>query len=269
MLQQWQVEILRCPWDHAPLCAQKDTLQCVRCGKTFPVVDSIPSFVISDLAEAHQQEEWLRKQSEMRARDTQARQYDRLLGLALMSPVEKRMTLRALRGGRERFGLLAEVGCGTGRMLQHFATLADCAIGVDFSLESLRRCRQRMESIGKGDSTLLVHADACFLPLPGDALDAVASCQLVEHLPSDRLRQQMLAEMARVLKPGGRYAVSGYHWSWLTRWGGAKQGMHDGGIYYYRFTREEFHALVSAHLPVESLRSVMGYVWLAAGDKEG
>lgn len=269
MLQQWQMAILRCPFDRSRLSLQGEAIRCTDCGRTFPIVEGIPSFVTSDLAMSHAQEEWLSKRAEMQARDAQARQYDHLLGLLLMSPVERRMTLRALRGKTVRFDMLAEIGCGTGRMLQHLATIAGTVIGVDFSLESLKLCRERMESLGRWDSTLLLHADACFLPLPDTTLDAVASCQLLEHLPSDRLRRQVLAEMARVLKPGGRYAISGYHWSWLTRWSGAKQGVHDGGIYYYRFTRQEFHTMISAHLSVESLRSVLGYVWLAAGKKGG
>lgn len=266
-MQQWQIEILRCPFDRARLMLGEGHMQCAECRRTFPVVDGIPSFVVPDLATAHEQEEWLRKQSEIQARDAQASRYDRLLGLLLMSPVETRMTLHALRGNSGYFTTLAEVGCGTGRMLQHLATLTELVIGVDFSLQSLRLCRRRMQSVGALEKTLLIHADACLLPLADEVLDAVASCQLVEHLPSDRLRRQVLAEMARVLKAGGRYAVSGYHWSWLTRRGGAKQGMHQGGIYYYRFTRNEFCELVSAHLPVESLRSVLGYVWLASGSK--
>lgn len=266
-MQQWQIEMLRCPFDRARLAADEGEMHCTQCRKTFPIVDGIPSFVLPDLVTAHEREEWLHKQSEMQARDAQASHYDRLLGLLLVSPVETRLTLRALRGKAERFPSLGEIGCGTGRMLRHFATLADLVIGVDFSLQSLRLCRQRMLHAGALPRTLLIHADACFLPLADEALDAVASCQLVEHLPSNRLRQQVLAEMARVLKAGGRYAVSGYHWSWLTRWSGAKQGMHHGGIYYYRFTREEFHELMSAYLPVESLRSVLGYVWLASGSK--
>ncbi|MGQ9487718.1 MAG: methyltransferase domain-containing protein [Armatimonadota bacterium] len=269
MLQQWQIEILRCPFDRSRLSLQGEAISCSHCGRAFPIVDGIPSLISPDLATSHAREEWLSKQSEMQARDAQARQYDRLLGLMLMSPVERRMTLRALRVKAVGFHVVAEIGCGTGRMLQHLATVADTVIGVDFSLESLKLCRKRMKHLGKWDATLLVHADACFLPLPDTTLDAVASCQLLEHLPSDRLRQQVLAEIARVLKPEGRYAVSGYHWSWLTRWNGTKQGVHDGGIYYYRFTYQEFHAMISAHLSVESLRSVLGYVWLASGKKEG
>lgn len=266
-MKPWQIEMMRCPFDRARLILGTGEMVCTECQKTFPIVDGIPSFVLPDLATAHEREEWLRKQSEMQARDVQALQYDHLLGLLLMSPVETRMTLRALRGQSARFTALAEIGCGTGRMLRHFAALADFVVGVDFSLQSLRLCKERMQRIGALEKTLLIHADACFLPLADEALDAVASCQLVEHLPSDRLRRQVLAEMTRVLKTGGRYAISGYHWSWLTRWNGAKQGMHQGGIYYYRFTRREFHELVNTHLPVESLRSILGYVWLASGTK--
>lgn len=267
MLQEWQIAVLCCPFDRARLVETTDGLQCTECRRTFPVVDGIPSFVAADLATAHEREEWLRKQSEMQARDTQARRYDRLLGLILLSPLEKRLTLRDLKGRSAPFGTLAEIGCGTGRMLQHFAALADRTVGVDFSLQSLKVCRERMHRTGNGDRTLLVHADACFLPIAHSALDAVASCQLVEHLPSERLRQQVIAEIARVLKRGGRYAISGYNWSRLARWSGAKQGLHDGGIYYYRFTQEEFRSLVGASLPVESLRNVLGYVWLASGSK--
>lgn len=265
-MEEWHRKVLCCPFDHAALEAEGSALRCQACCRRFPLHEGIPSFVSTDLAGVHAEEEWQLKQSEMRARDAQAPLYDRLLGLKLLSPVEVRWTLRAL--DKRRYTLLAEVGCGTGRMLQHLATLADYVIGVDFSLESLRRCRLRMQQAGIGEKVLLVHADACFLPLADGALGAVASCQLIEHLPSERSRQRMVAEMARVLSARGRYAISGYQWSWWYRWGGVKQGMHPGGIPYYRFTRQEFQGLVGTHLPVESVRSVAGYVWLAAGTKE-
>lgn len=265
-MEEWQRKVLCCPFDHAALENDGSALRCVACSRRFPLQESIPSFVLPDLAAVHSHDEWQHKRSEMHARDQQAPFYDRLLGLRLLSPVEVLLTLRAL--GKRRYTMLAEIGCGTGRMLQHLATLTDVVIGVDFSLESLRRCRLRMQRAGFGEKTLLVHADACFLPLPDGVLDAVASCQLVEHLPSERSRQQMVAEMERVLREGGRYAISGYQWSWWSRWTGAKQGTHPGGIPYYRFTRWEFRELVGAHLPVETLRSVVGYVWLAAGTKE-
>ncbi|MFN3422722.1 MAG: class I SAM-dependent methyltransferase, partial [Armatimonadota bacterium] len=157
-------------------------------------------------------------------------------------------------------------GCGTGRMLQHFAKHADFVVGADLSLESLKRCRERFEKLGLWERTLLVHADASFLPLQNEIFDAVASCQMIEHVPSDRMRNKVIAEIARVLKSNGRFAISGYHYSLLTCWFG-KEGVHKGGIYFFRFTRDEFMQLVGAHLNVQKLQTIFGYAWLASGIK--
>jgi len=151
-------------------------------------------------------------------------------------------------------------------MLQHFAKHADFVVGADLSLESLKRCWEMFTRLGLLERTLLVHADASFLPFRSQCFDAVASCQMIEHVPSHRMRQRVIAEIARILKPNGRFAISGYHYSLLTRWFG-KEGVHKGGIYFFRFTREEFLELVGSNLRVENLRTIFGYAWLASGVK--
>jgi SAM-dependent methyltransferase len=80
------------------------------------------------------------------------------------------------------------------------------------------------------------------------------------------MRQRVIAEIARILKPNGRFAISCYHYSLLTRWFG-KEGVHKGCIYFFRFTREEFLELVGSNLRVENLRTIFGYAWLASGVK--
>jgi len=265
-MTDWQLELLACPFERAALRLEKEQLVCQGCGRKFPIVDGIPSFVVPDLAQVHDEKEWLWKQSEMKARNEQAVFYDRLLGLIFLTPFEVRMTVGALLGDRRRFGTLVEVGCGTGRMLQHFAKHADFLVGADLSLESLKRCWERLMRLGLLERTLLVHADASFLPFRSQCFDAVASCQMIEHVPSHRMRQRVIAEIARILKPNGRFAISGYHYSLLTRWFG-KEGVHKGGIYFFRFTREEFLELVGSNLRVENLRTIFGYAWLASGVK--
>ncbi len=265
-MDAWQLDLLRCPLDKAPLTEENGALRCSSCGRQFPFTDGIPSFFVPELARSHDEREWRWKQSEMRARNEQAEFYDRLLGLLILTPFEVSMTVRALLGDRKRFGTLAEIGCGTGRMLRHFARYADFVVGADLSVESLKRCRERLKRLGILDRALIVHADASFLPFRDACLDAVASCQMIEHVPSDRMRKRVIVEIARVLKPNGRYAISGYHWSFLTKWFG-KEGFHRGGIYYYRFTRAEFVRLVGAHLPLERLQTVFGYAWLVSGAK--
>jgi len=263
---EWQLELLACPFEHAPLKLAGEQLTCQACGREFPIIESIPSFVAPDLAEVHDEREWQWKQSEMKARNEQAVFYDRLLGLIFLTPFEVSMTVKALLGDRKKFGKLIEVGCGTGRMLQHFAKYADFIVGADLSLESLKRCRERFAHLGLLERTLLVHADASFLPFRDESFDAVASCQMIEHVPSDRMRRRVVAEIARILKPEGRFAISGYHYSLLTRWFG-KEGVHRGGIYFFRFTRDEFTQLVGAHLKIQRLQTIFGYAWLASGEK--
>lgn len=265
-MTRWQLDLLKCLRDGAPLQQGDEGLRCPHCQRLYLCPDGIPSFVVPELAQWHAEDEWQWKQREMHARNEQATFYDRLLGLVLLTPFEARLTIGALRGGQERFGILAEIGCGTGRMLQRFAPYADFLVGVDLSLESLKRCAERMRRLGLSDRTLLVHADAAFLPFPDACFDAVASCQMIEHVPSDRMRHKVVAEIARILKPGGRYAISGYHYSWLTR-GFKKEGIHQGGIYFIRFTRKEFLQLIGTHLPVKRLQSIAGYAWLASGTK--
>lgn len=265
-MKEWQIELLACPFEHASLKFDGERLVCQKCGRTFQVVYGIPSFVVPDLAQVHDEHEWQWKQSEMKARNEQAVFYDRLLGLIFLTPFEVRMTLNALLGDKEKFVKLIEVGCGTGRMLQHLAKHSSFVVGADLSLESLKRCRERFEKLGLWERTLLVHADASFLPFRNESFDAVASCQMIEHVPSNRMRRKVVAEIARILKPKGRFAISGYHYSLLTRWFG-KEGVHKGGIYFFRFNRDEFMQLVGAYLNVQKLQTIFGYAWLASGVK--
>jgi len=196
-MTDWQLELLACPFDRAALRFEKEQLVCQGCGRKFPILDGIPSFVVPDLAQVHDEKEWLWKQSEMKARNEQAVFYDRLLGLIFLTPFEVKMTVGALLGDRKRFGTLVEVGCGTGRMLQHFAEHADFVVGADLSLEFLKRCWERFTRLGLLERTLLVHADASFLPFRSQCFDAVASCQMIEHVPSHRMRQRVIAEIAQ------------------------------------------------------------------------
>ncbi len=55
-------------------------------------------------------------------------------------------------------------------------------------------------SIDRFDPAADLRADLTALPLPSGSLDAVLSCHTLEHIPDDRAA---LAELARVLRPGG------------------------------------------------------------------
>ncbi len=94
--------------------------------------------------------------------------------------------------------LLVDVACGTGDFAQLARARGARVVGVDMAGGMLRGARRR------GACTALVQADAAALPLP-EGCASVVTCGFAlrnfEALPKP------LAEMARVLAPGGRLAL--------------------------------------------------------------
>ena len=93
-----------------------------------------------------------------------------------------------------------EVGCGTGLVLDRVARLARRAEGVDLSPGMLAHARARGLSVREGDATALPFEDASF--------DVVYAFKVLAHVPAiDRA----LAEMFRVVRPGGHVLVEVYN----------------------------------------------------------
>lgn len=98
--------------------------------------------------------------------------------------------------------LTLDIACGEGRLTRELARLGHNVIGVDSSPSLLAAARD-----ADADSELLL-ADAAALPLQDGAADlAVASMALmtVDDLSA------VVAEVARVLSPGGRFFISILH----------------------------------------------------------
>lgn len=102
---------------------------------------------------------------------------------------------------------ILEVGCGAGYIWQQGQARIqpDWALSLcDLSPGMIRQSRQNLEHLGSQvDFTL---ADAQRLPWPGETFDAVIANHMLYHVPD---RAQALAEIRRVLKPGGKlYAAT-------------------------------------------------------------
>ena len=100
-------------------------------------------------------------------------------------------------------GIALDVGCGTGSVTASLARAAGpdgLALGVDISEPMLARA-VRAEA---GPQIGFLRADAQRLPLRDEAVDAVISVAVLQLIPDPAAA---LAEMARVLRPGGRLAV--------------------------------------------------------------
>jgi ubiquinone/menaquinone biosynthesis C-methylase UbiE len=107
-----------------------------------------------------------------------------------------------LRGRRIRDQRLLDVACGTGRflaMLKHNYPRLPVA-GVDLSAPYLRHAER---DLGAWSWVELVEGAAERLPFGDENFDIVTCVYLFHELPG-AVRRQAAAEMARVLKPGGR-----------------------------------------------------------------
>lgn len=107
------------------------------------------------------------------------------------------------RNQREVRGL--DVGCGTGRLLAslHGAWPGMKLTGIDLSAPYLEEARRL---IGRTARVKLDEAAAEALPFDDASLDLVVSSFLLHELPKE-IRAQVLAEMARVAKPGGLVVI--------------------------------------------------------------
>lgn len=244
---------LACP-DDGSVLAGGDVPSCPACGRVFPVEDGVLRMLPADESgDAHAE-----VRAERRQRDREAAQYDRLLGLRLLSLAEIPTTLRPL--GVSPGERVVEVGCGTGRLsLPLVRTRAACVL-LDHSLDSLRVLQEKLPA---SDDVLLVQGDASRLPVRSGWATRLLSSQMLEHLPSPGLRERAVSEMARVLEPGGRLALSAYWHIPLLRSLLQKEGKHSGEIFFHRFDREDLRSLLEPHFRVERLTGKLLYVLLA------
>ncbi|ARF58725.1 class I SAM-dependent methyltransferase [Streptomyces gilvosporeus] len=96
-----------------------------------------------------------------------------------------------------------DAGCGTGRALEALRAAVGprgTVLAADLTPEMLREAVRA----GRDRYAALLLADATRLPLPDGALDAVFAAGLVSHLADSA---GGLAELARVVRPGGRLAL--------------------------------------------------------------
>lgn len=103
----------------------------------------------------------------------------------------------------ERYGSardVLEVGCGTGLLLRRIARFARTAQGVDLSPGMLERARARGLEV--------VEASATDLPFPDESFDVACSFKVLAHV---REIERALAEMTRVVRPGGHVIAELYN----------------------------------------------------------
>lgn len=95
---------------------------------------------------------------------------------------------------------ILEAGCGTGLLLREAAGFARSAVGVDLSRGMLATARQR--------GLRVVQASITAIPLPSASFDVVYSVKVLAHVPPI---EQALAELSRLVRPGGHLLLEFYN----------------------------------------------------------
>ncbi len=98
--------------------------------------------------------------------------------------------------------VVADVGTGTGFMIMGLAPLTSRAIGFDSSPEMLTVARRNLAAFANVE---LHQVSGERLPVPDGDLDAVFANMYLHHAEEP---PRAIAEMARVLRPGGRLVVT-------------------------------------------------------------
>jgi arsenite methyltransferase len=124
-----------------------------------------------------------------------------------LHPGGRELTLRAaaLAGIRPGSRVL-DVASGEGSTARLLAGELEARVtGLEYGKGAVRRARELAELVGIGDRVVFVRGDAERLPFASSSFDAViCECSLC-LFPA---KEAAAAEMARVLRPGGRAAVA-------------------------------------------------------------
>lgn len=100
-------------------------------------------------------------------------------------------------------GEVLEVGVGTGLALERYSK--DLRVtGVDYSDEMLEKAREKVTRNKLSQVAALIRMDARHLDFPDNHFDTVAAMHVVSVVPDP---EKVVAEMARVCKPGGRLVI--------------------------------------------------------------
>ncbi len=184
--------LLRCPATGRPLRLDGDRLAAEGGTESYPVTaEGVPFF-----AAVPQSDDSARQRAHY---DRVAAAYVANLDYPHTRAYGESLDDAALEAaGSEPLGAVLEVCCGRGEAFALLGSRIETGIGVDISGEMLRRARAAHDP----ERFAFLQGDATRLPLAGSAIDTVVMFGGVHHVND---RAALFAEIARVLKPGGRF----------------------------------------------------------------
>lgn len=117
--------------------------------------------------------------------------------------LERAAAVAAERGVRAERGL--DVCCGTGAGMRWFRPLcSESMTGIDRSAGMLEQAKTRLSEVPSEVPFELVRGDAMAMPFPDRSLDLAVSFGAFGHILEED-EPRFVGEIARVLRPGGRF----------------------------------------------------------------
>jgi SAM-dependent methyltransferase len=153
--------------------------------------------------------------------------------------------------GLGKHARILDFGCGYGRLTAELAAAGwEGAVGADFSAGMIARGRRAHPGLN------LRHIDGLPLAEPDGAFDAALLVAVLTCIPDDAGQRALIAELARLIRPGGLLCVSDYPLQDDARHaaryaaGRARHGVYgvwdrdDGGVFRHH-AREHLAALLA------------------------
>ncbi|MDQ1304193.1 MAG: hypothetical protein QG671_20 [Actinomycetota bacterium] len=108
-----------------------------------------------------------------------------------------------------------DMGCGAGRHAFELYRRGANVVALDMDanelgdVASMFAAMAEQEEVPAGATAVAVRGDAYALPFDDGSFDRIVAAEILEHLPDDTMA---MAELVRVLRPGGLLAVSVPRW---------------------------------------------------------
>lgn len=129
-----------------------------------------------------------------------------------------------------------DIACGTGYGLALLRPKVNYIVGVDIDLIAVRKARAEI----RGGHAAVMVANGCRLPFPDATFDLITTFETIEHLET---RREFLAELKRVLSPGGLCILSTPNANHTEPINGKPRNPH----HIYEYTPQELRAELAEH----------------------
>ncbi len=212
------LDLVVCPRDKLTLEQKKDSLFCAN-GHEYPVLGGVPILLVSDSVPTHAEATFSLNAARLREMpehgviptgltvDPWVNEAIAATNGMLYLPVPGKLTeypIPAIRLPRGNGKLFLEIGCSWGRWCVAAAQAGYRPVGIDPSLNGVLAARRVTQQLGI-DACFAV-ADGRYLPFRTAAFDQVFSYSVLQHLSKPDVCE-ILADVARVLRPGGRSLI--------------------------------------------------------------